>query len=237
MSAETSDTISNQSVPIWPPQHAVCLTIDKRADHREPLRESFAQHGLGVEFFQAGDGKLEDYRYDHVDVEPPSRSGTPAWANRANSFNAYLCFKKILTRARDEDWSSVLLLEDDAVITDVFDDVLREAVEEMQRSGNAPDALYLGANHTFCRTELLSPHVLRLNGSGCFHAVVLYRAIFQDVLDLPMSGPIDSVVGKMLHRPRQCYAVWPSIVLTRPGFSYCEGRPVNYGEYWGNRGC
>lgn len=213
---------------------AVCLNLDKRFSNRERIKKQFGENGIAVDFFLAGDGKMVAEPYDHVDVTPPRRSGYPAWANRPNSYNAFLCFRKIIERAFNDNVRSLLLIEDDAIPTNQFSEVLALALKQLPEPW---DMLYLGANHTFSRTHQVCGNLLRVNGSGCFHGVVLNCSIFMDILQLPMAGPIDGEVAKALHPIRQCYAVWPNIVVTEPGFSHCEGREVDYTDYFKEKGC
>jgi hypothetical protein len=208
---------------------AVCLLLDKRWENRISLCAEAATHGISLEFFLAGSGKLLDTKYDHVDVTPPAlRFGYSAWAKRPNSYNAFLCFKKIIQKAKDDDIETLLLMEDDAVFEPNFDAVFAKAKTQLPANW---DAFYLGANHAFCPTVQVSENILRLNGSGCFHAVCLRRSIFGAILTLPLYGPIDGLVGKMLHQRFNCYGCWPNIVWTKPGFSHCEGHDVDYSHY------
>lgn len=214
------------------------LCIDKRFDEQGMFISSFQKLGIQVTPFIAGDGKLlPAEQYDHIDIEPPGRSGYPAWANRPNSYNASLCFKKIIAAALADGVETLLILEDDAQPTDEFASVLPAAWKQLQEHNPNWSMLYLGANHTHAATTEVSPNLLRLNGSGCWHAVVLRKKVFQAVLDLPLENPIDGVVAKYLHSREPCYAVWPNIVVTKPGFSYCEGREVNYLDMFKNKGC
>lgn len=187
--------------------------------------------------FLAGEAKGPcGYWLNHIDVAPPPRSGYPAWANRPNSYNAFLCFRKIITAALADNIETLLILEDDAVPTEEFASMLPVAWQQLHETDPNWDMLYLGANHSHAPTVEVAPNLLKLNGSGCWHAVVLRRKIFQSILNLPLENPIDGVVAKYLHPLRGCYSVWPSIVVTKPGFSYCEGREVNYLDVFKNKG-
>jgi hypothetical protein len=90
---------------------------------------------------------------------------------------------------------------------------------------------YLGANHKFARTEKVSPNLLKVNGSGCFHAVILRKTVFDEILELPLTNPIDGQAAKLIHPKGHCYSCTPNIVRTKAGFSHCEGRKVNYDEF------
>jgi len=209
----------------------VCLNIDKRWAHREPLAAEAAKRNLKVEFFLAGDGKtLPPENYDHLDIEPPAmRFGYPAWVKRPNSYNAFLCFRKIITQAQHDKCESLLLLEDDATFCPEFDPIFPLAQAQLPADW---DLFYLGANHAFARPIPFSDNLLRLTGGSlCFHAVALRHTIFQRILDLPMYGPIDDMVAKRLQAHVNTYACWPNIIWPMAGFSYCEGTNVSYDHY------
>ncbi len=217
---------------------AVCLSLDKRVHEQERVSGAFLEHGIDVSFFQAGDGlAMPTLWYDHVDVEPPLRNGYPAWANRPNSYNAFCCFRRIIERAKKDGVKTLLLLEDDVVLTPDFGAVLPAAWSTLQVVDPNWHMFYLGANHYFSNTVEVVPSILRLNGSGCFHAVVLRNTVFDDMLSLQMTSPIDGLVARKLHPIRRCYACWPNIAVTKPGFSFCEGRDVDYHHFFSSKGC
>lgn len=208
---------------------AVCLNLDRRYARRQALTDMFARNGINLSFFLAGDRRLP-VPYDHVDVVPPQgRSGYRPWVERPNSYNAFLCYQKIL---RAQAKFPVLLVEDDVVLADNFMDGLALAL-----SGLPADfgLLYLGANHTHARTAVAAPGLLKVDGSLCFHCVLVSLPAARELLRLPMDGPIDGMATR-LHRSMNCYACWPPIALTEPGYSHCEGAAVDYNHLFTNRG-
>jgi hypothetical protein len=211
----------------------VCLNIDKRIEEQKRI-QLLVQEVLGkdVEFFLAGRG--QKLPYDYVDVvSPPPREGYPAWTKRPNSWNAFRCFKHILLKSKEMGTQNTLLLEDDVDFIEGAKEVLQESLEELP---NDWDLFYLGANHTWAITYEISKHILRLKGSGCFHAVCIRNTVYDDILALPMENPIDGVVAKYLHPDKNCYGIWPNIAITVPGYSYCEGTEVNYNHFFSHKG-
>jgi hypothetical protein len=219
---------------------AVCLSIDKRASERPRIQAEFARYGITVQFFTAGkggEGAAEAPAPNHIDVAPPPRSGYPAWANRPNSYNAFLSFQTIVSSALDREVKELLLLEDDVTLLPEFGQVVAAAQKQLLEHDPDWDMLYLGANHSFARTRQIADNLLHVRGSGCWHAVVLRESVFKAVLGLPMDGPIDGMCARHIHPQFSCYAVWPNVAVTRPGFSYCEGRIVDYSEMFLVKGC
>lgn len=225
--------------PTGPIGRCVCLNVDKRYAEQPRIREEFGRVGISVEFFLAGDGKSVDAPYDRIDEEPPpGREGSyPAFLKRPNSWNAFQSFRAIIKKADEDGIHTLLLLEDDAYPTHDFLDVFPKAWSRLHSLDPEWELLALGANHTFCPTQPVGTHLLRMNGSGCWHGILLHRRVFPLVLALEPTNPIDYVVSKQIHPRGHSYAAWPNIVWVRPGFSECEARYVSYEEFRENRGC
>lgn len=217
---------------------AHCLLLDKRFSEKARIKREFGQYGIDVKFFVVGEGtELDKEKYNHINVIPPTRSGYPAFCKRLNSYNAFLCFKEMIRRADFENRENLLLIEDDVVLTEHFGEVLEKAWGQLNRCDSNWEMLYLGANHTFKKTEQVYQNLLRVNGSGCFHCVLLRNSIFKEILSWNIENPIDSLAAQHIHPRRHCYAAWPNIAITKSGYSHCEGREVDYDHFWGNKGC
>ncbi len=216
----------------------VCLNLDKRINEQERLQGEFSNIGIDLKFFVVGNGTLlPANKYDYIDqTPPPNRYGYPAWANRPNSWNAFSAYKKIIQRAKDENWGVVGLVEDDCTILPNYEEVTMEAMKEI---GSLPDwdMLYFCANHTWTPTVELTPHILKLKGSGGFQMVLISETLFDKFLDMPMICPIDEAAGRYIHKKHNCYAIWPNVAIPKPGYSYCEGTSYDNTELYKNRGC
>lgn len=216
----------------------VCLCVDKRVNEQPRLKAEFDAAGLPLDFFVAGDGKtLPAEQYSHIDVPAPEgRFGYPAWVNRPNSYNAFLCYKKIIQKALDDGCSAVALVEDDCTLRPNFNEILPLALAELKELPPW-DMFYLCANHAYTHTIQLKPHVLRLQGSGGFQFVNIRRNMFQVFLDMPMIAPIDGMAGNTLHSRYNCYAVWPNLAIPKPGYSHCEGTSYDNTAQYDIKGC
>lgn len=217
---------------------AVCLLLDKRYSEKERIHEEFQNFGIDVGFYVVGDGtELSRERYSRINTVPPEREGYPAWMKRPNSYNAFESFKDIVFGAMNDGVENLLLIEDDVVLAENFGLVLNLAWKQLLAHDSAWEMFYLGANHTFSRTKQVDSNLLRLNGSGCWHCVCLRSSIFKTILNFPADNPIDNMAAKLIHPRGHSYAAWPNVALTKSGFSYCEGRDVDYGHFWNNKGC
>lgn len=208
----------------------VVLNVDRRIQN-QPRFKDFLLPRLkhdNLEFFVVGKGKiLPEDEYNMIDGKYPPMT----WRGFYNSYFAHLAFQEIIRRAKLNNIQNLLILEDDAEFTDQFDEVNERA--------NVPayGALYLGANHTWALTQEVNEYVLKLNGSLCWHAVVLNNSVFDEIIRWQPTEPIDGKAAKILHKKYDCYALWPSVVVQEPGFSMVEGRMRDYSEFWSNKGC
>jgi GR25 family glycosyltransferase involved in LPS biosynthesis len=219
-------------------QRIECLSLDKRIDEQERITAEFSAYGMKVNFFVAGEGKLLlPEQYNHIDIPAPAnRYGYTSWVDRPNSYNAFLCFKKIVQRAKDDNLENILICEDDVSLTPLFGKVFPKVVNELERH-KIWNMLYLGANHTWAKTEEVSPHLLRLKGGTvCWHCVALHKSIFDTILSLPLVSPIDAVCAQLVQPHYVCFAAWPTIAIQRPCHSYCEDKFVDYQHYFYHKG-
>lgn len=204
---------------------ALCLVLDKRVDMWNELERQFREHNIDIKMFLAGDGHLDNYEYDHIDdVEPPPLYAQtvpyPTWWRRPNAYDAWKCHKKMIRKAKDADARNLLMVEDDTVLEDDFDDIIDKVSPFF--SGLPWDMIYFGSFHLNSAIEIL-PHVFKVNGSGGFHCVLIDADLFDVILDFPPFGPIDYMCGKYIQPNYNCYAIYPCIASQRDGFSYVEG--------------
>lgn len=136
----------------------VCLSLDKRHENQKGIKESFLSKGMDAQFFLCGNGELfPKENYGHIDVvPPPGRRGYPAWVNRPNSYNAFLSFRKIVQSAKNDGVGSLLILEDDVVLLDNFDEVFPRAASQLEKDW---EMFYLGAGHKFSKKIVCSPKI------------------------------------------------------------------------------
>ena len=216
----------------------VCLSVDKRAAQWEEVDKQFAQYGGQVEHFVAGDGQiLPKDKYDHIDdPNPPRRVGFGSWSSLPNSYNAFSCFKKIIFKAIDDKLENILICEDDVKLSDKFAEVFPKSIQQLQDLNLKWDMFYLGANHTWAPTQEVSPNLLKLNGSLCWHCVGIRNTLFEKILQLPQKAPIDFITANSFHPKYNCYAVWPNIAFQKEGWSYCQHSRQSYYNFLKNKG-
>jgi len=211
----------------------VILSIDRRQSLWPELELQLTAAGIkNFSRFVAGDGKLLPASfYNHIDPD----SVPSAFSGFANSYKAFLCFQRIIHSAHAAGADNVLIFEDDAELTTNANAIFEKTAADLIRLGLDWDLLYLGANHSWATTYQLTPNLLRLAGSFCFHAIAIHRTVFDQILSWSPQFPIDLMAGRV-HMRNRSFATWPSIAIQKPGFSHVEGRERDYSEYWACQG-
>lgn len=205
----------------------VCLSLDRRMSRAMGIKAEAKKFGLDVQLFIAGDGEtLPRQTYDHIDQIdcdiPVYRESTtyPTWHNRDNAYNAWLCHKKIVTHAYLEDVERLLLLEDDILFEEDFEEIFTKANRVLKAL--TWDMIYFGW-YSNGHIEPVSDHVYNMNGGGGFHGVLINRTIMNEMCkELPI-GPFDWIAGQKYHSKYKAYAIYPSIITQEDGYSFVEG--------------
>jgi hypothetical protein len=208
-----------------------CLAVDYRYHELSELREWFADRDIELDIFLTGKGEvLPSYFYKRIDDPFPL----------TNSQRCYINHKAMIRAAKEAGLKNILLLEDDVVFLDGFDDLFDAAMDDLHELGLNWDLLYLGSNHTWAKTEVVSSRLLRLHGGTyCCHAMAVNHTLFDTILELPMQpGPMDWHLAHQIQPdPRfKCYALWPNLAIQKPGFSTLNNCDMDYTQYWGAKG-
>jgi hypothetical protein len=174
--------------------------------------------------------KLDD-KFSFVDPPPQD---CPPFGGTYPSYCAFRAYQAIIKEAKQKNYLSILILEDDCQFTANFTEVL----DKVKLSQGDWDLLYLGANHSWSPTWQVQENLLKIRGSVCWHAIGLYYSIYDVFLNCKPSAPIDLQATRLVHNNPlyECYAVWPSVAIQLPGFSHVEGRIRDYSEFWGCKG-
>lgn len=226
-----------------------CLCLDKRYFGKTPSyylqNDVFYCLNLMLEKFICGDGSYP-LKYDHVDImKPPAapfRYGTPGTINR--HYNAFLCHKKMVQRAIDEDRENILLLEDDAYFTSRFSEIWNQIHDKLDtiefdvvylgwwmerpnspdENGDRADLESLWAAEKKCGVDKV-PRKPFIKQEICgLHGLLVNKSAFSLLANAPW-GPMDSFLTTQLDRLK-AYYVWPKIIHVGSGFSNCENTNV-----------
>ena len=217
---------------------AICLCLDKRKEEWLDLEKQCLSKNIPFEKFVVGDGKtLDPSEYDRIDdPNPPVEN----WSygnevTKINHCNAFLSHQAIIKKAKEDGLNSILLLEDDAYFTERFDDV----ISKLENAINLLpfDMLFLGWwigeaddewNETVERlyNENEGVAIGKVSEAhftcGGLHGVVIMRTMFDKILELEPTDPIDSQLNQSLHDEINSFYVIPKIIHDKGIFSHCE---------------
>ena len=210
---------------------AVCLTIPDRYPHRtDPLIAKWEEYGvkptclvnspLEIPRVRPGDASLR--------VGQTMPSGFP---DKVGHWRHATAMVAAIRTAANAGHDSILILEDDCILTDQFESVCRAVTLP-----ESWDLLYFGAWHEYASTEFVSENLLRVKGSFCTHAVLIHRRAFPLILDKPIDRQGDIILVDHVHPRGQSYALWPSVAIQAHGLSSICGLVVNEPEKWDFRG-
>jgi hypothetical protein len=203
---------------------AICSTFDKRYEQAKQLQHNGKSLGLDIELLIGGDGTL-DIPYNRIDTNEfppvfPHSIQYPTWYSRPNNFNAWKCHRDLFQTGIDRQCNSLLMLEDDSFFEDDFLDIIGKVDDWFD--GRYWDMIYFGwySNNNLTPTD--NEHVYRNVGCGGTHGVLLKREILELLVTIDPVGPFDWILST-IHKDFICYAIYPSIISQKNGFSYIEG--------------
>lgn len=131
--------------------------------------------------------------------------------------------------AKDNGWEYVLIVEDDCVFLPSLENVLENALRELQYLPKW-DMLHFGAN-ALTPIKQLSPHIGKLTAAYCAHAYVVPKHFYDTLLNIPIEQYIiqDAYYMDISRDTRyNVYTVLPIVATQKESFSELENKVVNY---------
>jgi GR25 family glycosyltransferase involved in LPS biosynthesis len=191
--------------------HKVCINLDKRRDRWERMCARFAGHGIdAVARFRALDGTA---------LTPPL-----GWAA---SRGAYGCLRSHLTvveRARREDWPSVLIFEDDAVLDPQFGVKFPRFIKQLPADW---DMLLFGGIH-YLPLIRVAANVIKIDHSLSTYAYALKRTIYDGFIELNRraTGALDEN-NRELQKQFNAYCFMPHLAWVEEDYSDVTDERIN----------
>lgn len=213
---------------------AFALCVDYRLEReRDRIQKIMDDQGIAPDrmaFFIDGHGQqLPRQLYSQISpVNIPS-----TWKDMPASYSHFTAIRSMVKEAIKNHWRHFLLIEDDLVLADDFEEVAGAAMSQLPATW---DMMYYGANHSGHRTRQVGPNLLRCFGSACTHCVAFRHTIYDAILSLPEDRTIDWNIGHRLHDKYECYAAWPNTATQKPGYSLLWKQQVDYSHLWENSG-
>jgi glycosyl transferase family 25 len=191
--------------------HKVCINLDKRGDRWARMCARFAEHGIeGVARFPALDGK---------DLTPPRD-----WAASRGAYGCLQSHLAVVERARRENWPSVLIFEDDAVLDPEFGTKFPGFVEQLPADW---DMLLFGGIH-YLPLVRLAPNVIKIAHSLSTYAYAMRRTIYDGFVELNRRarGALDEN-NRELQKRFNCYCFMPHLAWVEEDYSNVTDEHVN----------
>lgn len=209
-----------------------CINLDSRPDRYGESLQEFQKIGIDVQ------------RVSGVLGSDVFKSGL----NRsAGAYGVFLTHVKILKEAMRNNYENILILEDDVVFIDGFNEIFNQRITALPDDW---DLLYVGGNNIFGKDEFilvdgdvdyeinhdtykqLDHRLCKTKWTQCAHALGINGKAYQTLMvgmERFSHKPIDRV-HRLLQRRNEvnAYVFMPSLALQRSGYSDIENRYVDY---------
>jgi GR25 family glycosyltransferase involved in LPS biosynthesis len=187
-----------------------CINLDKRLDRWEESQKEFQKINIEVERYSAFDGNkiknVENLFVGHFE--------------KAGQFGCLISHLNIIKKAKESKIPSVVILEDDVVFCDNFNQEFNLSMIEMPKDW---DMIFFGSNHVHSPIKI-SDRICKLRRAYSAHCYVIRDRMYDELIGLiePMNEPLD-VTYANIQSTHNCYVFNPHLVWQRPGYSdICE---------------
>jgi glycosyl transferase family 25 len=204
------------------------INLDRRTDRRMHMEKQLIKFNLSATRISAVDGAQISWKSEYGIMSNFWNSGAFAYC---------LSYRVAIINAITKGYDYVLIMDDDAVLTDNMLDVLQHAWKDLPEEWHM---LYLGANHghptpTAMPTEndRIGDYLYRLSGSMGSHAIILNKVCFHNILNFVAApyGPLDMFFS-LYHKFFPCYITYPGLATQLAGHSDILNKAVNYTNDW-----
>jgi hypothetical protein len=210
------------------------LCLDKRQELWSQLIPELTQLSDNINPFIVGDGEiLSKSQYNKINW-PREKMGP--WGYGSNDttkwkhWNASISHRMMIQRAKDNRWPSFLMLEDDVYITKRFEKVLPKIVVPQNNfdllylgwwMGNEDDEFNTSIEKNYNMYDRVQLGCAKLIGG--LHAVIISESMYDVILDLPWTNPIDALLNIYdVHSKINSYYLMPKIIHVKSVYSNCE---------------
>ena len=176
--------------------HVYCINLDRNTQRWQSTKDQLDKHDIMAERFSAIDG-----RYHHFKNSKYVTKGLNIYHHnkKINSAMAGLIYthKLILIDAISKGYNSILILEDDILLVDNFNEMFDKSIKELPGDW---EFFYLGGQYDWGKpipyTQNISLSYKTLGG----HAIGMKHTVFEEMLDgLSLRQPNDAFYASNLH--------------------------------------
>lgn len=202
------------------------INLNRRHDRREYIDEHLLLNEIKAKRFE-GIEPDEQYMKDYFELRKdlPEHDQNLAKAR----LGCTLSHLEIIKEAKEQNYDSVLILEDDCKFVKNPHIALDKAFNDLK---HLPECgmLYLGSNNLGGITQL-TPNIGKLNGSYTTHAYIVFKNMYDTILDFDFTTykVIDEYYMNLCRDTRfNVYTVTPIAATQKVSYSDIEGKDVNY---------
>lgn len=209
------------------------INLDRRTDRRDHMEKQLGMFGLAATRISAVDGKSLKWKPEYGVISNYWNIGAFAYC---------ISYRAAIIDAIKLGLETILVMDDDAVLTEELFDVLAKAKKDLPSPSEPSEwhMLYLGANHGYpeplsmpTEKERIGDHLYRLTGSMGSHAIILHKRSFSVILNFLSApyAPLDMFFS-MYQKFFPCYVTYPGLASQLPGHSDILDKDVNYTDDW-----
>lgn len=141
-----------------------CINLDRRPDRWEKCEEQFNKLDLSVERFSA------------IDKEKIGRVSCPINMGQLACLSSHY---NVIKKARKENFSKILVLEDDVIFSDKLLEIFSNSKEEIPDDW---EMLYFGGNHLNGLVRI-TDNIYKMNSSLTTHAYGVKDSLYDEILN------------------------------------------------------
>ena len=190
------------------------INLDERTDRLKAVTKEMEKHHLEFERFPA-------IKPDRSEI-PESQYNNMLGKINKDPYVIATCGVKqshveIIKIAKERGHKQVLILEDDVVFTDQFENLFNIALRELPKNW---DMLFLGANHIE-PFQLISSSIARVIKAYAIHAYIIRESMYDIIIDnaIDSGEEIDVYYANSIFPNFNCYCARPTLVWQKAGFS------------------
>jgi len=193
-----------------------CINLDRRFDRWSECVSEFDKNKLvGIERFKAVDGK--------------NLAELPKGFLTQSRLALVLTNMLILDKAIEEDYNSILILEDDVEFTKQVTN-MKSFFDSLPEDW---DMLYFGGNHNthvgYEPPTIINDKVCKLHNTFSTHCVAINKKAFKEILErLKKCDNALDVIYAELQKKLNVYSFYPMIATQRVSFSDIENKVTDY---------
>jgi hypothetical protein len=210
---------------------AFYINLDHREDKKNYMENQFREIGIS-EFVKRkrayspadlGYVPVNEGRYEHI---------TYSLGNKTTHI-------ELIKLAKKNNWSNILLFEDDAWFYNGGDynavDVVQNAINQLQKIDDW-ELLYLGIDSGVGSFDLIDDNLIQIEGGVCTHAILINHTIFDKIIEA--ENIITHMDIYLTTTYNKKYLVYPMAVIQKEGLTNDIGgfnHPVMGLNYWKSR--